>query len=886
MIDDLQRRLGTDIVSTRLIERLAYSRDASLYAMLPQAVVRPRTVQDVVTTFAWCTATGGHCTVRAAGTSLSGQAVTDGVILDVSRHFTDWTIEDDGARIRLQPGVIGAHANAHLRRFGRKIGPDPASIMACMIGGIVANNASGMCCGTAQNTYHTMHSIRFLLANGTRIDTADDRACLAWSNSQDPIAIGIAQLRDEIRSDRSLVDTIRRKYRIKNTIGYSLNAFLDEDEPARILGKLMVGSEGTLGFIEEVVLTTIPAAPFALTSMMMFRSVDDACACVDALRYAGAAAIELLDGASLRSINLQDAAALLVEFQYASEEERATHAATVQQIGSTLPTVGDVVWTTDVHEQQRLWKLRKGLMPTIGAMRPQGSTMINEDIAVPPHHLAALVADVQQCFADHGYTEAIIFGHAKDGNIHFVVNQQFRTEADTEQYARFMDAIAHIVVDVYQGSLKAEHGTGRNMAPFVEMEWGSVAYDIMKRVKHLVDPHCILNPGVVMSDDPRIHLKNIKAVPAVDAETDRCIECGFCEHVCPSRTLTLTPRQRIAVRRELVHRGRQASTEQVFADFQHDGIETCAADGICATVCPVGIDTGSLIKRLRHDATGSLTQSAATYAASMFSIVDATARAAVSVGHSLVPALRHARPAHLARSTPQELSTADVIVLPSCGARWMGGEEQGTDVIALMRIVAERAGLRTAIPSNASSLCCGQVFQSKGLTDAAHRCSTDLARAVQHLEVNEGAVVVTDSTTCATSMSRSTSVIDPITFLSDHVLPRLTIRQRKNAVVLHPGCGVATLGLRDRMELVAHACANAVHIPVSASCCGMAGDRGIMHPDLVHAALAAERRDLTAIQADGYYAANTACEAALTREIGVRYRPLVALVEESSRPTS
>jgi len=882
MISELQRILPPTTVSTRLIDRIAYSRDASLYAMTPIAVVRPRTSQDVIALFAWCIEHKQHVTFRTAGTSLSGQAVTDGVIVDVGRHFKKWSVEDHGLLLRVGPGVIGAHANAYVRPYGRKIGPDPASIMACMIGGIVANNASGMCCGTVQNSYHTVASITFILADGTRINTGDEEACSAWSRSDSPIARGIAQLRDEIRADEALVARIRRKYQIKNTIGYSLNAFLDEDDPARILGKLMIGSEGTLGFVEEVVFNTVVDAACKLTALLRFHSVADACAQIDVLRDAGAAAIELMDAASLRSVDLHDGAALLVEFQAESEEQRSVDHQRAASLTSKMPLTVPTEWTRDLQEQAALWKIRKGLMPTIGAMRPPGSTMINEDIAVPPQHLADLVRDVQECFKKHGYNEAIIFGHAKDGNIHFVVNQQFTTVADVKQYSMFMDDIAAIVVDTYQGSLKAEHGTGRNMTPYVEKEWGTEAYAYMKRLKRLIDPHTILNPGVILDDDIHAHIRHIKKVPVVDAETDTCIECGFCEHVCPSRSLTLTPRQRIVVRRELQARASSAELDVVAEDYLYDGVQTCAVDGMCATVCPVGIDTGSLVKRLRSEAHSSFVKQAASRAASSFGVVNTIARTAMTLVHGVIPTLHGAS----SITTKERTSgNADVILIPSCGARWLGKTSSSPNVIELLTMVSERAGLSIVIPEGASSECCGQVFSSKGLTDAAQICERSMSNFIDR-HVSEGAIVVTDSSTCATSLREHANAIDPLRFLALHILPRLTITSRLDHVVLHPGCGTEKLHATPYMRAIAEACAERVTIPITASCCGMAGDRGMLHPELPEAALAQEKAEVLPMTSNGYYAANSTCEIALSRVMGVSYQPIAALLESCTRPRS
>lgn len=905
-------------ISERLTDRLKFAHDASLYRLVPKAVAQPRSADDVRELLLTCNATGQHLTFRTAGTSLSGQAVTDGILVDLSRHFKRCVVEDDGRLLRVEPGVRGGMANAALRPYGRKIGPDPASIMACMIGGIVANNASGMCCGTEQNSYHTIDSMTYILADGTRIRTADPDADAILKKEAPSIHEGIGALRDEIRVDTALTDRIRSKYRIKNTVGYSLNAFLDEDEPARILGRLMVGSEGTLGFIEEVVFRTVADPRHKITSILLFADLDDACDAIAPLRDAGAAAVELMDDASLFSIRkladvpdvVRDAepgnAALLVEFMTETESEASALMATARRLSTDLPLRRPAEWTTDPMVQASYWKVRKGLMPSIGAMRPAGTTMINEDIAVPPIHLAGLVRDVRAAFDRHGYQEAIIFGHAKDGNIHFVVNQRFETIDDVNQYRRFMEDIARIVVSDYDGSLKAEHGTGRNMAPFVEMEWGAQAYDLMWRLKKLVDPRCILNPGVILDTDPDTYVRNIKPVPSVDPETDRCIECGFCEHVCPSRDVTLTPRQRIVLRREEVIE--PALRGPIRRAYRYDGIDTCATDGMCATVCPVGIDTGAMIKRLRGERAGSGMMT--RLLARNFDIVDATSRIAQTIAHGTAAAVGaeamesftaainsdyRGFPTwhrHLGRPTtigPAKPKTVDIWLMPACGSRWMGTGEDRTSLVDLHIELARRAGLYAAVVPGCTTMCCGQVFSSRGHDDAA---SIVAERTLERLSIlSDGRIpVLVDASTCAASIEGMPSdhdvdLLDPIRFLATYILPNVTITEPLDRVVLHPGCGTAHLGAVDVMRSIAARCARNVVIPTASTCCGMAGDRGLHYPELVKSATAEMSREIDAIDGvvDGYYGVNVTCEAALHRHTGRPFKPLAALVERVTR---
>ncbi len=886
-LDELQRLLGPSL-TRRAMDRFAYAHDASLYRLIPQAVVRPTSVNDILTVLSWCHRHGTHCTFRTGGTSLSGQAVTDGVLIDLSRGWRNVEILDLGLRVRMQPGITGAHVNAMLHRYGRKLGPDPASLMAAMIGGIVANNASGMCCGTAQNSYHTLDSMTYLLADGTRIDTAASNADERLRSQSPATHEAILQLRDEIRADRELTALIRRKYRIKNTIGYSLNAFLDDDEPSRILARLLIGSEGTLGFIEHVTLNTVPDANRKWTSLLIYGNLDEACESVEAWRALGAAAIEIMDDASLRSfadlpttpeeyrISRTGAAALLVEFHDVEP-----------------PSMEGVVWRTDPRQQALIWKLRKGLMPTVGAMRKAGQTMINEDIAVPPEYLAHLVRDVQAAFREFDYHDGIVFGHAKDGNIHFVVCQDFSTTSEIDRYAAFMERIAEIVIDRYAGSLKAEHGTGRNMAPFVEKDWGARAYEIMRRIKAVLDPSGILNPDVVISADPLAHVRNIKPVPPLDAEigavADRCIECGFCEHVCPTRTSSLTPRQRIVIERELIMTDNSESVRRELTEqAQFDIVASCAVDGICATVCPVGIDTGAMVKVRRRSSrrySGALAKVASRNMHIMRSISRLMLRLRSGVlapGAQLIRGLTV--PTSVSGTSP---NVFDILYVPTCVSRTFAHKSSKRSLPEMIADLASLAGLRLRVVTESHG-CCGQPLSSQGYTSAANTSAHVLLHDVVRLRGDQNVPVLLDASTCSAALRTSASehgvdVIDQVGFI-ELVMSRIDVHCSDHPLVVHAGCGAAKQGSADRLIALAHRLSSNVIVPPSASCCGMGGTHGLQHPEIVVAATGAERAEIHAhpdfTSAATGISLNTLCESALSSTTGVPFKGLVEAVWE------
>ncbi len=636
--DDARAALPDTRLFCDPLRTLAYGTDASFYRLVPRIVARVSSIPELQALVAAARRHGTPLTFRAAGTSLSGQAVTDSVLVQLD-GWKGRRVLDGGRTVVLEPGVVGADANALLAPLGRKIGPDPASIATCQIGGITANNASGMCCGTAQNSYRTVRALKLVLADGTLVDTGDPASRGAFAASHRALLDGIAGLRREILADAPLAARIREKYRIKNTTGYGLNSFVDFEDPIDVLVHLMVGSEGTLAFIAEVTFETVEEHAHKASALVLFPDVETAARGTQRLALergeGGVSAVEMMDRASLRAVEAkpglppvlrtlpEGACALLVEVRAADPAGLAAAVARATARLDGLPVLEPIAFTAVKAEYERLWDVRRGLFPAVGAARKIGTTVVIEDVAFPMEHLAAGTVELQRLFAEHGYTEGIIFGHALDGNLHFVFTQGFEDPAEVARYGRFMDEVCELVAVRFGGSLKGEHGTGRNMAPFVAMEWGEKATGIMRRVKALLDPGGLLNPGVLLNDDAKVHLKHLKALPHTHDLVDRCTECGFCEPKCPSRALTLTPRQRITVRREISRATAAAEGERAARlerDYGYLGDDTCAADGMCATACPVGIDTGKLTKARRADGRSGFARSIAGLAASHFSL--------------------------------------------------------------------------------------------------------------------------------------------------------------------------------------------------------------------------------------------------------------------------
>ena len=933
----LESILPASHILTKDIERLAYANDASCYYLVPQAIVQPQTIRQIQDLFAWSRLHGIPLTFRAAGTSLSGQAITDGVLVDISKHWHSINIEHDAHRVRLQPGIVGGKVNEYLKKYKRKIGPDPASLYAAMIGGIIANNASGMCCGTKHNSYHTLRAMIYILPNGVIVNTEIPHYDDTLRVQAPKIYIEIEALRDEIRNDSDLVKLIRKKYSIKNTIGYSLNAFLDYDLPADILRHIMVGSEGTLGFIAEAVLDTVPDKQFKYTGIAYFTDIHSAAQAVPILRDYHAEAVELMDYSCLDAMRhekgapeaiqfLPDTAcALLIEFQEESKDALIKTKERVDQLIDTLPTIQITPFTTDAKQQAYMWKLRKGTLPIVSAFRPSGTTVITEDIAVPPERLADAVLGLQALMRKHGYEKSYLFGHAKDGNLHFLFAQSFEDTADIERYDGFMRDIAQLIGIDFGGSLKAEHGTGRNMAPFVEMEWGEKAYSLMMRLKQLLDPDNLVNPGVILNTDTMIHTKNLKHIPDVEEVINRCIECGFCEHRCPSKDITLTPRQRIVVRRSM-ERIKQTDTHRYNAlhkEYEYYGLDTCATDGLCEMVCPVNINTGDLVKELRTTALSTTAQSLAHHVSTHFQTAQTLAAFGNTVAQTvesigifslLNPVIRAVKNAtglalpewnkHITKPadtppSPATFAHADIVYFPTCIARMMGTPHSGQNkgIPETFCTIAQRAGFAVHIPDAIQSLCCSMPFSSKGYTIAAEDSANATINALWTATRHGVLPVVIDVSSCSYTLShleqyladkeldmyKQLTIMDAVEFIEHHAVPRLHFTKVKEHIALHPVCSIVKMGLSDQFTTLAERCAEHATTPVNAGCCGFAGDRGLLVPELTASATEREAQELYGDSYDGYYASNPACETGMSTATGKEYMSYLFLVEEATR---
>ncbi|RZT86799.1 D-lactate dehydrogenase [Pseudonocardia sediminis] len=913
----------------RATDRLAYAHDASHFALTPRAVVTAADADEVGRLFAASAGSGVPLTFRSGGTSLSGQGGTDGILVDTRRHFRDIEVLDDGARVRIGPGATIRQVNARLQRFGRKLGPDPASEGACTVGGVVANNSSGMACGTVANSYATLDSVVLVLPSGTVVDTAAPDADERLRALEPALHAGLARLRDHVRGEPALRKHVEAQFSMKNTMGYGLNSLLDHTRPSDILAHLTVGSEGTLGFIASVVMRTVPVLAHARTGLLVFDDLAAATGALPALVGTGPATIELLDATSLRvgqadpqadellrTLAVDNHAALLLEYQADSAAEADDLAGSARGVLDTLPLVGAGSLTSEPATRAGYWHIRKGLYAMVAGARPQGTTALLEDVVVPVPELLPTCVELTSMFDRHDYRDCVIFGHAKDGNIHFMLTERLGDGAPLDRFARFTDEMVELVLG-HGGSLKAEHGTGRMMAPFVRRQYGDELYDVMREIKRLCDPRGLLNPGVVLTDEPEGHLQHLKSSPPVEDEVDRCVECGFCEPVCPSRDLTTTPRQRIVLRRETERARRDGDTalvEQLEREYAYDGIDTCAADGMCQTACPVLINTGDLVTRLRAEQAGTLASKGWTVAAKHWDATTRAAAAALSTATFLpdpvvtranavarraddtLPLWSPELPAGGRRRDVPAAPTAPVAVLfSSCTGTMFGAATEGPGATAAFRTLCERAGVPVTTPSAMPSLCCGTPWKSKGMSRGYDEMSSRVLPALWEATRSGSLPVVGDASSCTEGLRlmiekgperyRSLRVVDAVAFVAEHVLPRLTVSDPVGPVALHPTCSATRLGVAGALRDVTAAVASSVTVPDEWGCCGFAGDRGLLHPELTESATARQAAELDRRGPfDAHVSCNRTCELGMTRATGRPYENVLELVERATRP--
>ncbi|GHT63855.1 4Fe-4S ferredoxin [Bacteroidia bacterium] len=926
-LTEISRFIPRKRIYTDELRRLAWGADAGFYRLIPQIVIRSENEEEVSRLLSIADRLNVPVTFRAAGTSLSGQAISDSVLIVAGKNWEKYTIAPDTQSITLQPGIIGERVNEILKPYGRKFPPDPASVKSAMVGGIIMNNASGMNCGTHANSDKILLAARIVFADGAVLDTADPESRKLFVHEKPAFIKEIENLRDRVNNSPELVERIRRKYSIKNVMGLNIVPFVEYHDPFDILLHLLVGSEGTLAFISEVTMQTGYDFPHKASAMLYFSDIKEACRAVVAMKKLKNAegdwivkGAELLDWKSLKSVNDstgEGLTAVLTETMVSSKKELEQNIAQITEALQAFKTYIPVHFTDEISEYSKYWAIRSGIFPSVGGTRKLGTTTLIEDVAFHIEDLPEATAGLQELLVKHGYDDACIYGHALEGNYHFIINQSFDTPEEIARYEALMNEVVHLVVDKYDGSLKAEHGTGRNMASFVEYEWGREAFEIMKAVKKLFDPKGLLNPGVIFNEDPRGHLQNFKPLPLTNPKVDKCIECGFCEVNCLTCGFTLSSRQRIVLQREITRL--KASGEnperlhKLQKQYRYLGNQTCAGDGLCSMSCPMGINTGDLTHDIRQ---AELPEGSAGYAVGKW-----TAKHFSTVKNILRPALTIANAAHTVTGTkmmtflaktahnilhlplwtpamPKSYHRAPctvyralskVVYFPSCINQTMGLPKNSPEKQALvneMIALLQKAGYEVVFPKNMDNLCCGTIWESKGMPDIADRKSTELEAALYEASEKGKYPVLCDQSPCLYRMRHTIQkmkLYEPVEFIMTFLLDKLQFVQTDAPVAVHITCSMRKMGLGERIIDLAKRCSSNVLVPEEVGCCGFAGDKGFTHPEVNAYALRKLQPQIEKAGVVKAYSNSRTCEIGLTTNSGISYQSIVYLVNQCTK---
>lgn len=919
--NEIRSFIPDDRIYTDDLRRLAWGTDAGFYRMLPQVVVRAKSEAEVSRLLAIANRLDLPVTFRAAGTSLSGQAISDSILVVAGKHWEKYRVSDDASAITMQPGIIGERVNRILRPYGRIFTPDPASKNAAMVGGIVMNNASGMNCGTHANSDKVLRSVRIVFADGTVLDTGNEKSRAAFKKSHPGFVRKIEELRDAVNDDYELAERIRYKYSIKNVTGLNLLPFVRFLDPFDIIAHLMVGSEGTLAFLSEVTMKTGHLYPYSASAMLYFSDIKEACRAVVAMKKGPVFSAELLDKKSLSSVNDttgEGLTAVLTETKADSKDELDANIAEITRLLHPFKLYKPAYFTDSPDEYSKYWAIRSGIFPSVGGTRRLGTTVLIEDVAFHIENLPEATVDLQQMLEKHGYDDACIYGHALEGNYHFIISQSFNTQEEINAYRNLMLEVERLVVEKYDGSLKAEHGTGRNMAPFVKAEWGEKAYQVMLQVKQLFDPKGLLNPGVIFNDDPECFIKGIKPMPLTNPNVDRCIECGFCEVNCLTCGFSISSRQRIIVQREIA---RLKSTGEdpgrllrLEADFRYLGNRTCAGDGLCSTSCPMGINTGEMVHDLRAAAlpAESTGYKVGAFVAGHFSAVKTVMRpflSVASIAHAVlgdnvtnavgkalheigIPLWSSAMPeAYYPHRVGSACSSRKVVYFPSCINQTMGKTKKGGIKDSLLdKTVAllSKAGYEAIFPKNMKNLCCGTIWESKGMPDIADGKAAELEAALLEATEHGKYPVLCDQSPCLHRMRKTMHaplrLYEPVEFIYDFLTPYLSFKQTDEPVALHVTCSSRHMGIEKKFEALARLCSSNILVPEEVGCCGFAGDKGFILPEVNQYALRKLRPQLEKAGIKRGFSNSRTCEVGLTLNGGIPYQSIVYLVDECTTP--
>lgn len=915
-------------VYTDHLRRYAYGVDASCYSYLPKVVVKAEDEREVRRLIRLCQQCGTPFTFRAAGSSLSGQCSSEDVLIVCNDGFKKMEVIDDGKALKCECGVIGSDANDLLKPYNRKIGPDPATLATALVGGILNNNSSGMCCGTAQNSYKTIRSIRVVLLDGSILDTSDQKSIDQFLKEKPQMVEDILQLRKDILADEELTHLIHHKYKIKNTTGYGLNSLVDFEDIIDIINHLFIGSEGTLGFVSEIVYNTVEDVPYKGCGLMFFKTLNDASLAVVALANMGrdkVVAAEMMDYQSLKAVQALDnvpdfvrevpegTSAILFQTESYSKETVDENLAFIKDKLKDIPTAIPSLYSQDPKEYDSWWAIRKGILPIVGGQRRKGTTVITEDVCFQIEDFTKGIEMLTELFHKYDFVDGgVIFGHALSGNVHFNITPDFSDPKDTKNFGDLVKEMSERVSG-FGGSLKAEHGTGRMVAPFIEMEWGRKAYEINRRIKAIFDPERILNPDVIITDDPDVYKKNLKAQCVIDDTFTICMECGFCEKHCPSRNLTLTPRQRIALLREtkrLENEGNFTLAAELKKGYEYFGVDTCAACSMCKGLCPLSIDTAQIALSMRRidppapelakkiydnfPTTLQMARAGVSLEGIAGSIVTQKAISKITEGlhgvTGITPYIPKTTPKanrYRLRSRIKPTNFEKVVYFSTCANRAFKPNQGYDDERSLQQVVeslCNKAHIDIIYPQHIENLCCGLSFEN--YDDVHERAVKDLHDALMQASQNGKYPIVIDHSACfnhAFKHMPDLEINDISEFLCKYVVPHLDIEKCDERVIVHKQCKIKSLNKSQYIEDLARLCTDHVFNIKSFACDGFAGQKGFFTPELNKSATKDLASEIAEYGATLGVSSSSTCEIGLGESSGIPFVGVAFLLDRCSK---
>jgi FAD/FMN-containing dehydrogenase/Fe-S oxidoreductase len=863
------RRAGVGDVDDSTLARAMYSTDASLYRVVPQVVVRPRHVDEIVAAHTVAREYGVPLTARGAGTSIAGNAVGTGIVVDTRRHLDRVLEVDPESRTALvEPGAVHAALQAQARPLGLRFGPDPSTHTRCTIGGMIGNNACGSRALGYGRTVDNVVSLDVLTGSGERLLL--DAGTAASS--------GPAKRLDALVGEN--LATIRREFGRfgRQVSGYSLEHLLPEN--GRRLDRFLVGSEGTLALVLGARVSLVEDAPFRALAVLGYPSMADAADDVPALLGHPLVACEGLDERIVDVVtSRRDASAvptlprgggwLFAEVTAETEAEaRALAEAVARDAGAVDHRV-----VTDAAEQVALWRIREDGAGLAARSLERPAHAGWEDAAVPPDRLGDYLRGFDALLHEYRL-DGVPYGHFGDGCVHVRIDFELdRGERGRADFRRFLTDAARLVAD-HGGTLSGEHGDGRARSELLPAMYSPEALELFGRVKAILDPDGVLNPGVLVDPrpvdadlrlaadlrEPRTSLRLVEDGGSLLDAAHRCTGVGRCLAdntagggvMCPSYVATRdekdSTRGRARVLQEMVNG--ELVRDGWRSPEVHEALDLCLACKGCSSDCPTGVDMATYKaealhqtyrRRLRprsHYALGRLprwariTRPVAPLANRMMRsrTVQRLAKAAAGIDQRRgVPAFATRSFTRWAAERPA-VERPDVVVwADSFTEHFATGP--GQSAVRLL----ESAGLRVAVVGEGA--CCGLTWISTGQLDAARRI-VGRTLDVLHPYAADGIPVVGLEPSCLAAL-RS----DLVQLTDDRRAAELAAGVRTLAelldslpgwsppdlsgttVVAQPHCHHASvLGWEADARLLRRAGANVTRL---GGCCGLAGNFGV-----------------------------------------------------------